>query len=96
MERTKGQVADQMLDIPVLPVKEEIVAVLQEEEKLVPQDRVQQPTVEHAPVPQLLEETVELALSPTERVQRRTVDVPMSQVLGDTIVVVRLVLRERV
>ena len=59
-------------DIPVPPVMEEIMAVVQEEEKLIPQERVQQPTVERAPVPQILEETVEVALM--ERVQRRTVD----------------------
>ena len=35
------------------------VAVAQEEEKLIPQKRMQLPTVEHAPVPQFLEETVE-------------------------------------
>ena len=50
----------------------EIVAVVQEEEKLMPQERVQQPTFEHAPVPQILEETVDVLLTPTVRVQRRT------------------------
>ena len=48
-----GRVADQMVDIPVSPVMEEIMAIVQEEEKLFPQERVQQPTVEHAPVPQI-------------------------------------------
>ena len=41
-----------MVDIPVPPVMEEIVAVVQEEEKLVPQERVQQRSVEHVPMPQ--------------------------------------------
>ena len=68
VERIKGRVADQMVKIQVLPVMEETMAVVQEEE-LVPRERVQQPTVERAPVPQILEETVEVVLTPTERVQ---------------------------
>ena len=54
VERIRGRVADQMVDFPVPPVMEEIMAVVQGEEKLVPQERVQQRTVEHAPVPQIL------------------------------------------
>ena len=43
-------------------VMEEIMGVvLGEEETLNPQERVQKPSVEHAPVPQILEETVEVA-----------------------------------
>ena len=61
------------------------MAVVKEDEKLVPQARVQQPTVEQVPVPQFLGETVEVVLAPTERVQRRSVDVPMSQVLEETV-----------
>ena len=76
VERLKGRVADQMVDILVPPVMEEVVAVLQEE-KLVPQERVQRPTVGHAPVPQILEETVEVVRR--ERVQQQTV-VPKRQV----------------
>ena len=53
--------------------------------KLVPQERVQQPIVEHAPVPQFLQETVEVVLTSTERVQQRTVDVPVPQVLEETV-----------
>ena len=62
-------------DVPVLPCVEEIMAVVQEEEKLVPQERGQPPTVERAPVLHFLAETVEvvLNLTPTERGQRRTV-----------------------
>ena len=54
--------------------------------KLVPHARVQQRTVEHEPVPQVLEETVEVALVPQERVQQRTVDhVPVPQFLEETV-----------
>ena len=86
VERVKGRVADQMVDIPAPPVMEEIMAV-QEQEKLVPQGRVQQPTVEHAPVSQILAETVEVevVLAPTERVQRGPVDLPMPHVLEETV-----------
>ena len=45
-ERIKGHVADQMVDIPVPSVMKEIEAVVQEEVKLVPQERAQQWTVE--------------------------------------------------
>ena len=54
VERNKGRVADEMVDNPVPWVMEEIMAAVQEEEKLVPQERVQPPTVEHAPVLQIL------------------------------------------
>ena len=92
-KRIKGRVADQMADIPVPPVMDEIMAVAQEEEeKLFPQERVQQATVEHVPVPQILEEIVEVVLASVERVQRRTVDVPMEE----TVELVRLVPREQV
>ena len=76
--RIKGRVADQMVPLAM----EEVMAVVQEEEeKLVPQERVQQQTVLHAPVPQILEETVEVVrFVQRERVQQRTakkiVDVP--------------------
>ena len=79
-----------------IPVREEIIGVVQEEEKLFLQERMQQPTVEHAPVPQIREETVEVVLAPTERVQQRTVDVPMPQVLEETVEVVKLATHERV
>ena len=49
VERT----ADQMVDIPVPPVMEEIVAVVQEVVRLLPQERVQRRTAQHAPVPQI-------------------------------------------
>ena len=49
-----------------------------QKKKLVSQERVQRPTVERAPAPQNLLETVEVVLVPTERVQQRTVEVPMS------------------
>ena len=78
VERIKGRVADQMVDIPVPPVMEEIVAALQEVVRRVPQERLQLPTVE-------------VVLAPTEQVQRRTVDVPTPQVLEETVDVVRLV-----
>ena len=39
---------------------DDIVEAVQEVVKLVPQERVQQPSVEHATVPQILEETVEV------------------------------------
>ena len=39
------------------------MAVVQEKEKLIPQEQVQRPW-SHAPVPQILEETVEVALTP--------------------------------
>ena len=88
VEGIEGRVADQMVDILVPLVMEEIAAVAQEEE-LVSQERVQQPTVEYAPVPQFLGETIEVVLAPTARVQRRTDDVPMPQVLEETVEVVR-------
>ena len=47
-----------MVEIPVLPVMEKSVAVAQEVVKLVRQERVQQRTVEHVPVRQILEETM--------------------------------------
>ena len=70
VESIKGRVADQMVDVPMPPVMEGVVAVVQEEEKLVPQERVQKRTVEQvpAPVPQVMEETVAAALVPHERV----------------------------
>ena len=45
---------------------------------------------------QFLEETVVVVSTPTERVQRRTLDVSRSQVLEETVKVVRLVPCERV
>ena len=69
---------------------------MQEEEKLVPQDRVQQPTVEHAPVLQILEQTVEVFWAPTKREPQRTVDVPMPQVLKGTDEAVTVFPRDRV
>ena len=79
----------QRVEIPVPPMIEEIAAVVQEL-KLV------QRTVEHVPVPQIMEETVEVALVPHERGKQRTVDVPMPQVLEETVEVVRLASHERV
>ena len=52
-------------------------------------------TVEQVPVPQTLEETVEV-LAPTERVQQRTVDVPLPQMLEETVQMVRSASHERV
>ena len=49
VEGSRGRAADQMVDILVPLVMEEIVAVVQEEEKLVPQERAQQRTVERVP-----------------------------------------------
>ena len=71
VERIRGQVADQMVDVPVPLVMEEIMTVVQEEEKLVPQERVQQRTAENIEdTPQFREETVEMVgLVPQERVQ---------------------------
>ena len=86
-ERIKGPVADQLVDIPVPLVMEEIVAVVQEVVRLVPQERVQRKTVEHVRVRQILNETVEVArLVPRERVQQRIgekiVEVPIPQIFG--------------
>ena len=53
---------------------------------------MQQRTDEHAPVPQIVEETVEVVLAPTERVQRRD----RRQVLEEMVEVVRLAPLERV
>ena len=47
-------------------------------------------------MPQIVEETVEVVLAPTERVQRRADDVPMPQIVEETVEVVRFALRERV
>ena len=55
--------------LPCFPLKEELVEVAEEVEILVPQERAQQWTVDRAPVPQFLDETVELRLVPQERVQ---------------------------
>ena len=44
-------------DIPVPLVMEEVVAVAQEVVKLVPQERVQQWTLMHVPVPQILDDS---------------------------------------
>ena len=80
---------------------EEIVAVVQEVVRLVPQERVPQRTVEHVPVPHILEETVEVVrLVPQERVQQR-IDEQMVELLIPRIVevnvdVVRLVPQQRV
>ena len=48
---------EQGVNIPVPPVMEEVVAVAQEVVKLVPQERVQQWTLMHVPVPQILEDS---------------------------------------
>ena len=61
VKRIEGRVAHQMVDIPVPPVMEEIMAVGQEEEKLMPQEQVQQPSSMRQP--QILEETVEVVLA---------------------------------
>ena len=64
VERIKSRVADQRVEILVV-----------QEEKWVPPTRVQQPTVEHAPVPQILEETVVVVkCAPRERVRQRTTE----------------------
>ena len=91
VERIKGRVADQMVDVRVPPVMEEIVAfVEEEEEKLAPQERWQQRAVEHAPVPQILEETLEVKLAPHEQVQQRTAE-QIVEVLIPHISIVRVV-----
>ena len=57
LERIKDRIADQILDILVPLVMEEIVAAMQEVMRLVPQERVQQRTVDPIvdfPVPQIL------------------------------------------
>ena len=48
-----------------------------------------------APTEQVHQRTVEAALVSLERVQQRTVDVPVPQMLKETLEVVRLVPRER-
>ena len=59
VKRNKGRVADRMVDFAVPPVMEEIMAFVQEEEeKLVPQERVQRRAVD-VPMPHVSEETVE-------------------------------------
>ena len=56
------------------------MAVVQEEEEL---------TVEHAPLHQILEETVEVGLAPLEQVHRRTVEhATAPQILEETVEVV--------
>ena len=80
VERIKHRVAVQMVNISVLRVMEEIVAVVQEVVKLVPQERVQQWTVEQVPVPRIPEETVKFVRPvPRERVQ--WIDEQMVEVL---------------
>lgn len=57
------------------------------------QERTSKRTVKliiDVPVPQILEETVEVVLAPHDRVQQQPVDVPMPQVLEETVEVVRL------
>ena len=58
-ERIHERVVEQTVAFPVLPLKEEIVEVAEEDVNLVQQERVRERTVENAPVPQFLEETVE-------------------------------------
>ena len=61
-------------------------------------DEVVQRTVQHLPVPQLLQEVVEVVLAPTERVQQRTVkhvEAPVPHIMEET-AEVALVPRERV
>ena len=64
------------------------MVVVQEEEQLVPQERVRQWTVEQVPMPQFLEETVEVVrLIPQERVQwidDEMVEVPIPQIVEET------------
>ena len=78
-------------------LKEELVEAAEKLEMLVSQGRLQYCTVDRAPVPQFLDETVELRLVPQERVQSQTaeqfMDVP--QIHGDHADVVRLVPQER-
>ena len=71
-ERGSDRIAKQMAGIPVPPGVEEIVPVVHWEVKVVSQERVQQWVVEfffyeHAPVPQFLEETVDVKLVQQER-----------------------------
>ena len=69
----------------------------EEVEIVLPHERAQQWTVDRAPVPQFLDETVVLRLVPQERVQQQTaeqfMDVP--QILEEHVDVVRLVPQER-
>ena len=75
-----------MVDVPVPPVVEEVVPVVQEEDKLV-----------NARVPQVLEETAEVKWVSQERVQQLTAErAPMPQFLTETVEVVRLVPQEQV
>ena len=89
-ERVQQPTAEQIEDVPQL--REETVGAV----KLVPQERVQQRVVEHEPVPQILQETVEVVLIPQERVQQRVVEhEPVPQILQETVEVV-LIPHERV
>ena len=95
-ERGPERIPKQVVDIPVPPVMEEIMAVGQEEVKWAPTERVQQPTVEQVPmpVPRSMEVTVDVALVPHER--GAPVDAPMPHVLEETVQAGRLVPHERV
>ena len=42
VELTQDRIGDQMVDIPAPPVMEDVVAIVQEAVRLVPQERVQQ------------------------------------------------------
>ena len=53
------------------------MAFVREAVKLVPQERVQKRVVEHPPMPQTLEETVEVVLAPHERVQQPGASAPI-------------------
>ena len=111
-ERTQERVAEQPVDVAASPVMEEFVAVVHQErgQERIAVQRVDIPvaavvqevafvqrTVEHVPVPQVLEEIVEVSLAPAEGVQQRTVEhVPakVPEMMEET-VGVALVPRER-
>ena len=74
-EHCPDRIAKQMADISFLPGTEEIVPVVHEAVTLIPQERVQQRVVEHAPIPQFREEAAEVErLHPFERVQQWTLE----------------------
>ena len=87
VERINDRIADQMVDIPVPPVMEEIVAAVQEVTRLVTQERVQRRTAEHlvdVPVNPIWEEAVKVVvrLVPRERVQHRPILQMMQEIVG--------------
>ena len=82
--------------LPCFQLKEELVDAAEEVEILLPHEPAQQWTVARAPVPQFLDETVEVKLVSQGRVQQQKVDhAPVPQFLELHADVVRLVPQER-